>query len=418
VDFVQHRNGKAFSVAGGRGLSVLFSCSALVTSAACSADDAPETAAAPLESASPDAGSLEPLPEAGPIEAGPAFLAQKYADRFPIGAAVDPVSIQTHADLLGQHFSSVTPENDMKFESLQRTEGVFTFAAADAIVEFAESHDMMVRGHALVWHRQTPAWMFTDAAGGPASEELLFTRLRNHISTVVGHFKGRVDAWDVVNEAFMDDGAYRTAEEERDDQKSAWYGVAQERYIAEAFRAAHDADPDAKLFYNDYYNYLPAKRQAIYEMLRQLLADGVPVHGVGLQAHLSIEPSPVETSHGYYQTIAEEEAAIELYSSLGLEVHITELDMSLYIPGIMYTPDTFYTAATFSDELKAKQAARYGEFFALFRKHSDVITNVTFWGVADDNTWLSEFSSGRKDFPLLFDDAHQPKEAFEAVTGF
>lgn len=346
------------------------------------------------------------------------FLAQKYAEHFPIGAAVDPVSIQTHADLLGQHFNSVTPENDMKFESLQPTEGVFNFGAADAIVDFAESHDMMVRGHALVWHRQTPAWVFTDAAGAPASEELLFTRLRNHIATVVGRYKGRVDAWDVVNEAFMDNGEYRTAEEERDDQKSPWYGVAQERYIAEAFRAAHDADPDAKLFYNDYYNYLPEKRQAIYEMLQQLLAAGVPVHGVGLQAHLSIEPSPVETSHGYYQTLEEEEAAIELYSSLGLEVHITELDMSLYIPGIMYTPDTFYTTATFTEEVAAKQAARYRDFFALFRKYGDVITNVTFWGVADDNTWLSEFSSGRKDFPLLFDDAHQPKKAFEAVTAF
>jgi endo-1,4-beta-xylanase len=306
----------------------------------------------------------------------------------------------------------------MKFESLQPTEGVFNFGPADAIVEFAERNDMMVRGHALVWHRQTPAWMFTDAAGAPATEELLFTRLRDHITAVVGRYKGRVDAWDVVNEAFMDDGAYRTAVEEREDQRSPWYGVAQERYIAEAFRLAHEIDPDAKLFYNDYYNYLPEKRQAIHAMLEQLLAEGVPVHGVGLQAHLSIERSPVETSHGYYQTLEEEEAAIELYSSLGLEVHITELDMSLYIPGIMYTPDTFYTAATFTDEVAAKQAARYREFFELFRRHSDVITNVTFWGVADDNTWLSEFSSGRKDFPLLFDDAHQPKQAFEAITRF
>src|SRR5688572_6310221 len=122
---------------GKPGVTVLFSCSALALSAACSSDDAPETAAAPLESAAPDAGSPEvPVLDAGPVEVGPVFLARKYADHFPIGAAVDPVSIQTHADLLGEHFNSVTPENDMKFESLQPTEGVFNFGAADAIVEF------------------------------------------------------------------------------------------------------------------------------------------------------------------------------------------------------------------------------------------------------------------------------------------
>jgi endo-1,4-beta-xylanase len=353
--------------------------------------------------------SVEPVSE---------FLSERYAAHFPIGAAVDPGSLQTHADLLELHFSSVTAENDMKFESLQRTEGTFDFTQADAIVQFAESHGMKVRGHALVWHRQTPPWVFTDQAGAAASEELLLTRLRDHITSVVGRFKGRVYAWDVVNEAMRDDGTYRTAEEEREDQRSAWYGIAAERYIAAAFRYANEADPDAKLFYNDYYNYLPEKRAGIHRMLEQLLADGVPVHGVGLQGHLSIEQSPVETSHGYYQTVEQMEAAVELYSSLGLEVHVTELDMSLYIPGIMYTAETFYTRETFTEEVAAKQAARYAEFFGMFRRHSDVITNVTFWGIADDNTWLSEFSSGRKDFPLLFDDTHSPKKAFESVMTF
>lgn len=345
-------------------------------------------------------------------------LDEKFADLFTIGAAVDPNGLVTHADLLLEHFNSLTPENDMKFESLQRTEGNFTFTNADAIVDFASQNGMRVRGHALVWHRQTPAWMFVDAEGAPASEELLFERLRAHVSTVVGHYKGRVQAWDVVNEAMMDDGRLRTNEEEREDQRSPWYGIAQERYIAEAFRAANEADPDAKLFYNDYYDWIPVKHQAIYEMLRGLLEQGVPVHGVGVQTHVNIEQSPVETSPGFTQSPENLEAAIALYSSLGLEVHVTEMDMSVYVQGVPYAPEMFYNTSTFTTELAERQGERYRAFFDVFRRHADTIGNVTFWGVADDNSWLSEFSSGRQDFPLLFDRNHQPKPAFFAITDF
>jgi endo-1,4-beta-xylanase len=220
-----------------------------------------------------------------------------------------------------------------------------------------------------------------------------------------------------VNEAILEDGSYRGGNLP-DGQNSRWYEILGESYIAEAFKSAHEADPDAKLFYNDFYNYIPAKQQGIYDMLKGLLDQGVPVHGVGLQAHFNIEPSTVTTNQAYHQHVANLEEAIELYSSLGLEVQVTELDMSLYIPGVTYNPSTFYTTATFTDDLKAKQAARYREFFELFRKYSSVITGVTFWGIADDNTWLSEFSSGRKDFPLLFDVDHRPKPAFDAVMDF
>ena len=161
---------------------------------------------------------------------------------------------------------------------------------------------------------------------------------------------------------------------------------------------------------------MPVKRQAVYEMLKQLLADGVPVHGVGLQAHLSIEPSPVPENHGYYQDVVEEEKTIELFASLGLEVQITELDVSLYVPGVQYEHSLFYTLLT--PELEAKQAERYRQFFELFRKHQDVITSVTLWGIADDETWLSHFASGRRDFPLLFDTQHQPKQAFRRIVAF
>ena len=342
----------------------------------------------------------------------PMSLKEAYEDLFPVGAAVDSQSYNTHDAVLSKHFNSVTPENEMKFSSLQNTQGQFTYSAADQIVNYAVRNNMKVRGHTLVWHSQNPSWLFSGA-----SRDTLLSRMRTHISNVVGHFKGKLYAWDVVNEAIMEDGSYRDGNEEEGKQ-SQWYAIIGESYIAEAFKAAHEADPDAKLFYNDFYDYIPAKQQGIYEMLRGLIEQGVPIHGVGMQCHLNIEPSTNSSNQGYYQDVSHLEDAIELYSSLGLEVQVTELDLSLYIPGITYTQDQFYTQATFTPELQNKQAARYREFFELFRKHADVITGVTFWGIADDNTWLSEFSSGRKDFPLLFDTSHDPKPAYDAVIDF
>jgi endo-1,4-beta-xylanase len=351
-------------------------------------------------------------------DVGPTTLREKYADHFAIGAAVDSRSYITHADLLATHFNSITTENEMKFDSLQRAEGTFSFTTADRIAEFAASNDMTMRGHALVWHRQNPSWLFSDGAGGTASPELLLERMESHITNVMQHFRGKVSAWDVVNEAIMDDGRLRTGDEQADDQNSRWHEILGEGYIAEAFKFAHEADPDAKLFYNDYYNYLPSRRQAIYELLDGLLADGAPIHGVGLQCHLNIEPSRNPEHQSYHQTVENLEEAITLYASLGLEVQITELDLSVYVAGNQYDESTFYTAETFTEALQQQQAERYREFFDLFREHSDVISSVSFWGIADDNTWLSEFSSGRADFPLLFDAEHQPKPAFDAVTDF
>lgn len=345
-------------------------------------------------------------------------LAGKHADYFRVGAAVDSRSYMTHSELLLEHFNSITTENEMKFDALQPTQGVFRFDTADTIVDFAIENGMSVRGHALVWHRQTPSWLFQDESGELIGKQALLERLRDHISAVVDHFRGRVGVWDVVNEAVMNDGSLRTGEEDEADQRSLWYEVLGDSYIAEAFEAAHEADPDAKLYYNDYYNYLPDKQQGIYELLKRLLDAGVPVHGVGLQCHLSIAPSTDEEHHSYYQTVDHLRDAIELYSSLGLEVQVTELDVSLYIGGMQYDASEFYTEETFTEDVQAEQAERYREFFELFRAEREAITSVTFWGVADDNTWLSEFSSGRTDFPLLFDTHHQPKKAFEAVMDF
>ena len=344
-------------------------------------------------------------------------LKDKYASLFPIGAAVDAESYTTHSALLTKHFNSITPENDMKFEVVQPREGSFDYAAADRIVDYAVRNNMKVRGHAFVWHSQNPSWLFTNASGGTVSPEVLLQRMKSHIDAVGKHFGNKVYAWDVVNEAIMNDGKFR-GPNEPEGQKSRWFEILGERYIAEAFRFAHAAVPDAKLYYNDFYNYIPEKQQAIYEMLKKLLADGVPVHGVGLQCHINIEPSTDPTNQAYYQHVTNMEKAIELYGSLGLDVQVTEMDVSLYIPGIKYEQAMFYTEAKFTAELKARQAERYRAFFELFRKHSKVITGVTLWGIADDNTWLSEFDSGRKDFPLLFDDRHRLKPAYDAVATF
>jgi endo-1,4-beta-xylanase len=344
-------------------------------------------------------------------------LAMKYGDYFPIGAAVDSQSYMTHASVLKAHFNSVTAENEMKWASLEANEGSFSYGTADAIVSFATTNNMKVRGHTLVWHSQNPSWVFSNGSGGMASKDVLLARMKNHITKVMQHFAGKVYAWDVVNEAIMEDGSYRDGTL-ADDKKSLWYQIIGESYIAEAFKAAHAADPKAKLFYNDYYDYIPTKQQAIYNMIKGLLDQGIQVDGIGMQCHLNIQPSTDSTNQAYYQDVKHLEDAIKLYSSLGVAVQVTELDMSLYIPGKTYTSDQFYTTATFTDALKLQQADRYAQFFQLFRDYHSVITGVTFWGIADDNTWLSEFSSGRKDFPLLFDTNHNPKPAFWAVVDF
>jgi endo-1,4-beta-xylanase len=344
-------------------------------------------------------------------------LSQKYADYFPIGAAVNSGTYVTHAALLTQHFNSITTEDEMKFDALEPTEGAFHYNIADNIVDFATTNNMLVRGHTLVWHRQNPSWLFVDN-GAEASRDVLLARMKNHISNVMGHFRGKVYAWDVVNEAIMETGQYRTGNEAKADQQSPWYKIIGESYVAEAFKSAREADPDAKLFYNDYYDHLAAKRQGIHDMLKGLLDSGVTVHGVGMQCHLNIEPSSDPTNQGYFQTVTEFEAAINLYASLGIEVQVTELDMSLYVPGVTYTSDQYYTLDTFTDAVASKQAERYREFFALYRKYENVITGVTFWGIADDKTWLSRLASGRQDFPLLFDTNHQPKKAYYAVADF
>lgn len=331
-------------------------------------------------------------------------LKEAYAAHFSFGAAID-AQYSSYEETIGRHFNSVTAENEMKFDALQPTEGNFTFAGADQMVDFAVSRGMDVRGHALIWHNQTPAWVFSG------SSDQVLARMRTHIRTVMQHYQGKVQAWDVVNEAINDDGTLRGVS-----GGSGWYEALGVSYIEEAFRAAREADPTAKLFYNDFAHYHPPRRQAIYEMLAGLIADGVPIDGVGIQSHLHLEVSSTHEVTSS-QTVEELETAIEMYASLGLEVQITEVDVSLYDLG-EDPPSVFFNSENLTSDTLEQQAERYGAFFEMFRRHSDVISSLTLWGIVDSNTWLSEFPSGQEDFPLLFDANQQPKPAFWSVVDF
>lgn len=319
-----------------------------------------------------------------------------FAGDFKIGAAVNPRTIGTQEQLLAYHFNSITAENEMKFASVHPQEDVYSFDKADELAAFARKHRMAVRGHTLVWHNQTSDWLFEGAAGGPVSKEQLLARLKSHIDTVVGRYKNDIYAWDVVNEAIADEGAELL-------RPSKWLDIAGPGFIAKAFEYAHEADPQALLFYNDYNESNPDKRDKIYTLLKALLEQEVPVHGVGLQAHWNVYDPPLDDIR----------AAIEKYASLGLQLQLTELDVSLF-----RFEDRRSDLQSPPSELLELQAERYDVLFRLLKEYREVISSVTFWGAADDYTWLDDFPvRGRKNWPFLFDAQHQPKPAFHRLIG-
>jgi endo-1,4-beta-xylanase len=322
-------------------------------------------------------------------------LRELFAEQFLIGAAVNPLTLNTQKDLLIHHFNSLTAENEMKFERLHPEEGTYTFEHADQLIEFAKANGMKVRGHTLVWHNQTPAWVFEDASGGTVDKDTLLARMKSHIETVVSRYKGEIYAWDVVNEAVSDSNDELL-------RKSKWLDIAGEEFIAQAFETAHRVDPQATLFYNDYNESNPQKRERIYTLVKSLKDAGVPIHGVGLQAHWSL----------YHPTSEEIREAIERYASLGMKLHLTELDVSMFAHDDRRTDLTEPT-----QEMLAKQAERYEQFFSLLKEYSRYIECVTFWGAADDFTWLDNFPvRGRKNWPFLFDIHQQPKASFWKVA--
>lgn len=312
-----------------------------------------------------------------------ASVAQAFAARFPIGAAIEPWQLDApEAGLLRWHFNSVTAENAMKPAALQPREGRFAFAGADRIVDYAMRNGMRVRGHTLLWHEQTPDWMW-EAAGRAATRAEVIARLHAHIAAVVGRYRGRVYAWDVVNEVID----ARRADCLRDTE---WLRVVGPDYIALAFRFAHEADPAARLFINDFDTTEPAKRACLARVVGDLMRRGVPVHGIGHQMHVGMDQPAA----------ADVEAALAELAALGLESQVTEMDVSL---------------GDAPRDLE-RQAARYGELFRVFVAHGEV-TGVTLWGVSDAHSWLNATRApADPDRPLLFDASLHPKPAYRAVV--
>lgn len=324
-------------------------------------------------------------------------LWEVYRDYFDIGAAVNPKTIANSQQLLKTHFNSITAENEMKFVSVHPEEGCYTFEAADQLLDFAVANGMKMRGHTLVWHNQTSDWIFQAENGAPATRELILERLKSHIDTVVGRYKGHIYAWDVVNEVIEDKSDIWLRD-------SNWLQLVGEDFIAKAFQFAHEADPDALLFYNDYNESNPVKRDKIIKLIQSLKDQDVPIHGVGLQAHWNLTGP----------TIEEIREAIEKYAVLGLQLQLTELDVSVFEYEDRRTDLTAPTA-----HMLELQAERYGQIFELLRQYKDVISAVTFWGAADNYTWLDDFPvRGRKNWPFVFDEAQQPKRSFWKLVDF
>lgn len=328
---------------------------------------------------------------------------------FPIGVGISDRIPFRPADwqLLTNQFSILTPENCMKPQSVQAGEGSFALSAADSFVAFATSNRLDICGHCLVWAKddRTPPWFFKDG-DKPASRELLLRRMKTHIDSVAGRYKGRIAMWDVVNEA-LDDGTNFL-------RPSGWSTIADDEFLSKAFEYAHAADPGAMLIYNDYNNELTGKREKQVELIKLLRKRNTPIHAVGLQGHYEIDRVP----------FAELEEMLRQIGSLGLKVVVSELDIDV-IPRSRWWADGGKYRAEMSQinpyvagcppEILARQAEQYAQLFRLFRKYSHVIARVTFWNLHDGQSWLNGFPWVRANHPLLFDRQGQPKPAYEAV---
>jgi endo-1,4-beta-xylanase len=348
-------------------------------------------------------------------------LKDVFQDAFVVGAAVNAATVSgrdaASRALVLRHFGSITSENVMKAAPINPEPGVWNFGPADAFVEFGERHGLFIVGHTFVWHNQTPAWFFHDEAGGPNTPEAQIERMRQHIETVAGRYKGRVHAWDVVNEVIDNDGSYRP---------TAWVKAVGDgdELVKAAFRFASRYAPDAELYYNDFNAWRPAKRDGIVRLVKMLQAEGIRIDGVGMQGHWGLN----------YPKTEHIEAAIDAYAALGVKVMITELDVDVLpltregqvIGSVMRDPqfqrEEFEAYLdpwpdSLPDAIEQQVADRWAELFRIFYSRRDKIDRVTFWGVHDGLSWKNNYPvPDRTNYPLLFGRDHQPKRAFDAVV--
>lgn len=331
---------------------------------------------------------------------------------FLVGAAVDrnlPAGEDPQAEtLVKAQFNQVVAENCMKGELIHPEVNRYDWTDADRLVDWSQRHGMTLIGHCLVWHSQPPKWIFTDETGKNVSRETLIGRMYSHIMTVVTRYRGKIKGWDVVNEAFEDDGSYR---------KTPYYNIIGPEYLALAFQFAHEADPDAELYYNDYSMSKPGKREAVCQLVRQFKAKGIRIDAVGMQSH-----------NGYnYPDYSDYEKSIEAFAAEGVKVMLTELDMNM-----LPNPKDF-NGAEISQNFKLMEQynpyvkgldkkaqklfnQRYLDLFRIVERHKDVISRVTFWGVNDGHTWLNDWPvKGRTNYPMLFDRDYQAKPVVKDI---
>lgn len=342
----------------------------------------------------------------------PTTLKQALKNDFYIGTALNRwqyLGQDAKAyELVPKQFSAIVAENCMKSEKLQPREGEFFFDDADKFIAYGEKNKMFITGHTLIWHSQAPRWFFVDSEGKEVSKEVLIERMRKHIHTVVGRYKGKIKGWDVVNEAIEDNGEWR---------KSKFYKIIGPDFVKLAFQFAHEADPKAELYYNDYSMALEGRRNGVVNMVKELQRQGVKIHGIGMQGHIGMD----------YPSIEDFEKSILTFAGLGMKVMITELDLSALPTPQGNRGANIADMAAYNEkinpfkngitpEAEAAWENRYLDFFKLFLKHKDKITRVTLWGVSDAGSWKNNFPvRGRTDYPLFFDRQYNPKKIVQLV---
>ena len=345
------------------------------------------------------------------VDDGTPSMRKAFKDKFLIGAAVNTrQAVSTDPKVINairNNFSALVPENCMKPEEIHPKKDLYDWRDADALVELAQRNGQVLTGHCLIWHSQVPYWFFKDDMAQPVTREELIARMKEHITTVVQHFKGKIKGWDVVNEAVMEDGSLR---------KSPFFNIIGPDFIKLAFQFAHEADPNVELYYNDYGMDNPAKREGVIKLVRELKAAGCRVDGIGMQSHVSFNTN-----------LDEYEKSIVAYAAEGVKVMVTELDLS-----VLPWPKGNYGAAVetnfeymkemnpYTDGLPAKKAQEQTDFFVklfgIYLKHADIIDRVTFWGVTDGDSWKNGWPMpGRTDYPLAIDRNYQPKPFVDAI---
>ena len=339
-------------------------------------------------------------------------LKESLKGQFLIGVAMDSTQIVNpngkDAKIIASNFNSIVAENCMKSVEIQPKEGVFDFTLADKMIEFGEKNNQFVVGHCLIWHSQLPNWFCADENGNNVSADLLKKRMRDHIYTVVSRYKGRVHGWDVVNEAIEDNGDLRN---------SRFYQILGEEYIELAFKYAHEADPDAELYYNDYSMSKREKYRTAIRIVNNLKNKGIRIDGVGMQGHMDLK----------HPTIDDYENAIIDISATGAKVMITELDISPLPNPFDRDVAEISKKAEYKDYmdpykkgLPTKVVTQWNDrvmsMFDLFLKHSDKIGRVTFWGLTDKQSWKNDFPiKGRTDYAVFYDRKSEPKDVLKMI---